>query len=113
MAAKNKKMRMSKKTLESAIEAIFKDEFLLYRSEDGRKWFIGIQEDSPIDLDSIILKIKQTLIDNDLGTHKHNFIIPVEWRQHSIPEPDSPQHYIKRIVTKLRCECGNELSRND
>lgn len=54
----------------------------------------------------------------DITTHEHTFVIPVEWKQ----KPNSQDGYgdvryidrqrpITTIVTKLRCECGEEVER--
>lgn len=41
--------------------------------------------------------------------HEHKFVIPVEWRE--IVQVQT--HFIKNpvVVTKLRCECGEEIDR--
>lgn len=43
--------------------------------------------------------------------HHHHHTIPVEWETQRVLETTPPKVWRKNRVTKLRCECGDEIER--
>lgn len=50
------------------------------------------------------------VITNEL--HQHKFVIPVEWENYPAGGQGKRQWRDTSVVTRLRCECGEETERN-